>query len=79
VSVFDILLLVATFAVTFWFVRIVFGRGRDEPRFAEDDAREYFDEHGHWPDETPEQAAARRAAADAAERAARAHPRRRGI
>jgi hypothetical protein len=53
VSVFDILLLVATFAVTFWFVRIVFGRGRDEPRFAEDDAREYFDEHGHWPDESP--------------------------
>jgi hypothetical protein len=27
--------------------------GHDE-RHAEDDARAYFDEHGHWPDETPD-------------------------
>ena len=75
----DILGFAATFAVTLWFVKLVFGRRRDEPRFAEDDAREFLDEHGHWPDETPEEAAARRQAADAAERAARAYPRRRGI
>ena len=75
----DVVSLVATFAVTFWFVKLVWGRKRDEPRFDEDDARDFFDEHGHWPDETPEEAAARAAAADAAERLARAHPRRRGV
>ena len=32
--------------------------GHDE-RHDEDDARAFFDEHGRWPDETPEQAAAR--------------------
>jgi hypothetical protein len=79
VNVVDVILLVATFAVTFWFVRLVFGRRRDEPRFAEDEAREFFDEHGHWPDETAEDAAARATAAAAAERVARAHPRRRGL
>lgn len=41
-------------------------------RIDEDDARAYFDEHGHWPDETPEDVAARVAAADAAARRAAA-------
>jgi hypothetical protein len=37
-------------------------RHGDEERHEEDRARLFFDEHGHWPDETPEQAAAERAA-----------------
>jgi hypothetical protein len=35
-------------------------RGPD-PRRDEDDARAYFDEYGHWPDQTPEEAQAERA------------------
>ena len=27
-----------------------------DPRGAEDDARAYYDEHGHWPDQTPAEA-----------------------
>jgi hypothetical protein len=34
-------------------------RGFD-PRGAEDDARAFYDEHGHWPDQTPEEAEAER-------------------
>jgi hypothetical protein len=30
-------------------------------RGAEDNARAFFDEHGHWPDQTPEEAEAERA------------------
>ena len=29
------------------------GVSGDADRKAEDDARRYFDEHGHWPDEAP--------------------------
>ncbi|MET0600511.1 MAG: hypothetical protein ABW167_00815 [Baekduia sp.] len=36
-------------------------RHGDEERHEEDRARLFFDEHGHWPDETPEAAAAERA------------------
>lgn len=36
-------------------------RGFDE-RGAEDAARAFYDEHGHWPDQTPEEAAAERRA-----------------
>jgi hypothetical protein len=36
-------------------------RHGDQDRHDEDHARAFFDEHGHWPDETPEQAAAERA------------------
>jgi hypothetical protein len=36
-------------------------RHGDEDRHEEDRARRFFDEHGHWPDETPEQAEAQRA------------------
>jgi hypothetical protein len=27
-----------------------------DPRRSEDEARAFFDEHGHWPDQTPEEA-----------------------
>ena len=30
-----------------------FGAKGDDERQAEDDAREYFSAHGHWPDERP--------------------------
>ena len=36
-------------------------RHGDQDRHDEDAARAFFDEHGHWPDETPEQAQAERA------------------
>jgi hypothetical protein len=39
---------VATVAVILWFLIT----GRDD-RDKEEAARRYFDEHGHWPDETP--------------------------
>lgn len=35
-------------------------RHLDRYRREEEAAREFFDRHGHWPDETPEQAAAER-------------------
>jgi hypothetical protein len=35
-------------------------RGID-PRRDEDDARAFYDEHGHWPDQSPEEAEAERA------------------
>jgi hypothetical protein len=35
-------------------------RHGDQDRRAEDAARLFFDEHGHWPDETREQAEAER-------------------
>lgn len=41
-------------------------------RTEEDDARAFFDEHGHWPDETAEDAAQRMRAADEAARHAAA-------
>jgi hypothetical protein len=34
-----------------FFFRI--GVAGDEERAAEEEAREYFDRHGHWPDEDP--------------------------
>jgi hypothetical protein len=44
-----------------WIVWLM--RDSDSDRLREDNARTYFDEHGHWPDETPEQALERRRAA----------------
>lgn len=35
---------------------------RFDPRRDEDVARAFFDEHGHWPDQTPEEAEAERRA-----------------
>ena len=48
---YDILSVVAAFAVTGWFVKIVLARDRDDDRHAEDEARAFFDRHGVWPDE----------------------------
>ena len=31
-----------------------------DPRRAEDEARAFYDEHGHWPDQTPEEEAEER-------------------
>jgi hypothetical protein len=72
VSVLDWISAIAAFAVIAWFVRFALAKDRDAPRYAEDDARAFFDEHGHWPDETPEEARARAERAAQAERAARA-------
>jgi hypothetical protein len=35
------------------------GTHGDHERTREEEARDYFAEHGHWPDETPEEIAAR--------------------
>jgi hypothetical protein len=42
-----------------WIIWVM--RNGDEDRHAEDRARLFFDEHGHWPDETLEDAEAERA------------------
>lgn len=44
-------------------------RNPDDGRTQEDDDREFFDRHGHWPDEDPEAIAERVRASDAANRA----------
>jgi hypothetical protein len=41
-----------------WILWVI--RHGDSDRYDEDAARAYFDEHGHWPDETPEEAEAER-------------------
>ena len=71
-SVVDIISLAAAFGVTAWFIKTVTSKDRDAERYSEDDAREFIGEHGHWPDETPEQAEERRRRAAEAERIARA-------
>lgn len=38
-------------------------------RYSEDRARDYYDEHGHWPDQTPEDVEAEREVAQAYVRA----------
>ena len=70
-SVIDILSIAAAFAVTGWFVRLVTRKDRDKEQYAEDDARTFLDEHGHWPDESPDDAAVRARRAAEAERIAR--------
>jgi nitrogen fixation-related uncharacterized protein len=45
-------------------------RNGDRDRHEEDAARTFFDEHGHWPDETLEEAQAERARLAAASGAA---------
>jgi hypothetical protein len=67
----DIISILAAFAVTGWFVRVVTARNRDAERYGEDDARDFFDEHGHWPDEDPADAEAQRRRSAEAERVAR--------
>jgi hypothetical protein len=43
-----------------WIIWVM--RNGDKDRHAEDRARLFFDEHGHWPDQTREEAEAERAA-----------------
>ena len=63
-TVWDILAVTAAVATIIVFFFVV--STGNPARYTEDDARSFYDEHGHWPDETPEQAAARDADARAA-------------
>ena len=60
-SVIDWFTIGLTIVAIIWFVKQVAG-GADE-RHAEDDARAFFEEHAHWPDEDPAQGERRRAEA----------------
>ena len=53
-SVYDVATFVTALAAIVWLVRTIF-TGNDE-RYEEEEARQFFDEHGHWPDEDPSQA-----------------------
>ena len=70
-SVVDVVSLAAAAVVTVWFFWYVMRRNREQDRWIEDENREFFDAHGHWPDETPEEVAARERRAAEAERLAR--------
>ena len=50
----DVVSLLASFAAIGWLVKTIF-TGNDD-RADEDDARRFYDEHGHWPDEDPAEA-----------------------
>jgi hypothetical protein len=41
--------------LSIWMLNVLFriGAQGDKERDVEDDARRFFDEHGHWPDERP--------------------------
>jgi hypothetical protein len=54
---FSIFILVIGVVGVFFILRAL--RGFD-PRRGEDDARAFYDEHGRWPDQTPEEAEAER-------------------
>ena len=75
-SVLDIVSFAAALGAIGWFVWMVLSSRRDDPRHAEDEARDFFDAHGHWPDEDPAAARERAARGASAERAARALGRR---
>lgn len=70
-SILDWVSIAAAFGVTGWFMWIVLSEKRDDPRHEEDDARTFFDEHGHWPDEDPRRAEALAARGAESERIAR--------
>ncbi len=50
----DALSVIAAFAAIAWLVKTIL-TGNDD-RSDEDEARTFFDEHGHWPDEDPAEA-----------------------
>jgi hypothetical protein len=58
-NIFAIFVVVAGVLGIGWIIWLM--RHGDTDRHEEDHARVFFDEHGHWPDETPEQAEAERA------------------
>jgi hypothetical protein len=71
-NVVDWISIAAAFAVTGWFTKVVTDKRRDDERYGEDDARTFFDEHGRWPEEDPDEVEAQRRRAAEAERVARA-------
>lgn len=71
-NAYGIFICVAGVAGIIWILYVM--RNGDKDRFEEDDARAFFDEHGHWPDETPEEAEAERARLAAASVSAGAAP-----
>jgi hypothetical protein len=56
---YGIFICVAGVAGIIWIIWMM--RNGDSDRHQEDAARAFFDEHGHWPDETLEEAQAERA------------------
>ena len=58
-DVFDILIVALGVGGVGWIIWLL--RHGDTDRHDEDSARLFFDEHGHWPDETLEEAEAERA------------------
>lgn len=58
-NAYGIFICVAGVAGIIWILYVM--RNGDKDRHLEDDARTFFDEHGHWPDETLEEAQAERA------------------
>jgi hypothetical protein len=57
-NAYGIFICVAGVAGIIWILYVM--RHGDKDRHEEDDARTFFDEHGHWPDETLEEALAER-------------------
>jgi hypothetical protein len=57
-NAYGIFICVAGVAGLIWIVWVM--RNGDKDRHAEDAARAFFDEHGHWPDQTLEEAEAER-------------------
>jgi hypothetical protein len=51
VDVISILALIVTVFGVLWLIKVA--ASGDPEREAEEAAREYFSEHGHWPDEAP--------------------------
>jgi hypothetical protein len=58
-NAYGIFICVAGVAGILWILYVM--RNGDKDRYEEDAARAFFDDHGHWPDETREQAEAERA------------------
>jgi hypothetical protein len=58
-NAYGIFICVAAVAGIGWIIWLM--RNGDKDRHDEDDARTFFDAHGHWPDETLEEALAERA------------------
>jgi hypothetical protein len=58
-NAYGIFICVAGVAGIIWILHVM--RNGDKDRHEEDAARAFFDEHGHWPDETLEEAEAERA------------------
>ena len=50
----DVASILASFAAIGWLIKTIF-TGNDD-RADEDEARRFFDRHGHWPDEDPAEA-----------------------